>query len=170
MKALLISSEHVKQRLPFKNVADEYLIPAIEASIDLDLECLIGTNLVDKMRSFILPDGESSATGKYKVLQDDYITPYLVNKSICHAIPRVWAKISNEGVMQYSGDGANSVSHSDMDYQVKYYAGIADRYATKMQKYLCANANDIKEWRSTRDQSDTPASTKKTNCEIFLGI
>ena len=98
-KVLLISEETLKTySLVNDNIDGKYLLPAIQSAQDIDLETLIGKALLDKLCSLVENGGISENTN-YRVLLDDYITPYMVWQVMSNLQIGINYKLSNSGVI-----------------------------------------------------------------------
>lgn len=78
-KVLLISEATLKKyTLINDNVDGMYILPAIQSAQDVDLDTIIGTALNTKLQELVKTgDIVSEEYSAYKLLLDDYITPYM---------------------------------------------------------------------------------------------
>jgi hypothetical protein len=146
-----------------------YITPAIQKAQDMGLQPLIGSNLLDKVCTLV-KDGtiEDAVNAAYKILLDEYITPYLCNKVMADIQIPLFAKLRNAGIVQSQDLQTQQLSYKDVDYIRKDFEYSADFYGTRMTNYLCANSTQYPEWRSRRNVADIPADPETFNTQIVL--
>lgn len=170
MRIQLISETTLKANtLINDNVDAAYITPAIQKAQDMGLQPLIGSNLLDKVCTLV-KDGtiEDAVNAAYKILLDEYITPYLCNKVMADIQIPLFAKLRNAGIVQSQDLQTQQLSHKDVDYIRKDFEYSADFYGTRMTNYLCANSTQYPEWRSRRNVADIPADPETFNTQIVL--
>lgn len=101
----------------------------------------------------------------YKLLLDEYITPYLcwqVMNSIQIALDY---KFSNSGMIENADERKNRLDYTRSKALSDQYQKYANSYALKLKDYLCANSNKYPEYHQTEYHrgEDTPRL-----CSIFL--
>lgn len=164
---LLINENLIKSTSNiFENVAGTYLLPAIKIAQDLDLETIIGTNLLQELQSQIY---NNRFKEDYKTLLDTYIQPYLVYSSIIRLIPIVSYKIGNVGVVTTSDEKMNPISSTSIDKVRVEYQAIADVYKGRLQKFLKANSSLFPELASCKYGEIKPNLHSTASCGIALG-
>ena len=119
------------------NVGSEFIRPAIEASQDIYLQQLIGSELVDKLYELIATNKiNEEAFVDYKLLIDDYITNYLKYKVLAEITIPLAYKYRNSGVIQTTGDHYNNSTLRDATMVQNHYELRATFYADRLTKYL----------------------------------
>lgn len=169
-KVLLINENILKSETILNdNVGVEFIRPAIEASQDMYLQQLIGTELIDKLYDLIVTNNiADEANANYKELIDDYITNYLKYKVLAEITLPLAYKYRNAGVVQSTGDHYQQSTLRDATMIQNHYELRATFYAERLTKYLRANINKFPEYMSTRDSSDMRANADAYQTNILL--
>lgn len=144
MKNILLTNENIIKSVTniFDNINGNYLLPSIKLSQDIDLENVIGTELLRKLQSDV---ANNRFEDKYKTLLDDYVVPFLNYSTIVRLIPTVAFKITNAGIVKTDDEKMTSVSAVEVDKLEAEYRHIADVYKNRLQRYLLANHNEFPE-------------------------
>lgn len=168
-KCYLVSEKTIKTNsIVNNNVDGMYLLPAIEYAQDNGLQSLIGTKLYNKLMD-IVEDGSISGATDYKVLLDEYVTPYLINKVTADIQIPLSFKLRNQGVIQQTGDNTYVPSMKDTQYVIQHYQNQADFYGNRMSDYLRANRSKYPEYCSVDSCADMPSNKGAYNTGIYLG-
>lgn len=168
-KVLLISEQYIKTNSIINNNVDGmYLCPAIETAQDMGLQPLIGTKLYNKIMDLVEDSSISGATD-YKLLLDEYILPYLLNKVTADIQLPLSFKMRNQGVIQQTGENTYIPSMKDVQYMVQHYQNQADFYGNRMTDYLRANRSKYPEYCSIDSCADMPSNGGAYNTGIYLG-
>ena len=170
MKALLINENILKSETILNdNVGAEFIRPAIEASQDMYLQQLIGTELIDKLYALIVDKTiNSESNAAYKTLLDDYITNYLKYKVLAEITIPLAYKYRSSGLVQSTGDHYQQSTLRDATMVQNHYETRATFYAERLTKYLIANSNLYPEYMSTRDNADIIANPDAYQTNILL--
>lgn len=148
--AYLISEDYIKSNsLISQNVDGKYLQSAIGEAQDIYLQSLIGTSLYNRLQNDIDND---ALTDDYKLLLDDYITPYLLQKVQATIQLAIFAKFKNSGVIQSTDQQTTYTSLKDVQYIINQFNVKAEFYAERLKKYLCENSSKYKEWSYCKDK------------------
>lgn len=169
MKNVLLTNENIIKSVTniFDNVNGNYLLPSIKIAQDIDLEEVIGTELLRKLQSDVYND---SFEEKYKTLLDDYVLPFLNYSTIVRLIPTVAFKITNAGIVKTDDEKMTSVSPVEVDKIEAEYRHIADVYKGKLQKFLLANHSDYPELSASLTVDKIRQNLYSTaTCGISLG-
>lgn len=162
-KVLLISEEKIKKyTLVNDNVDGQYLQVAIQSAQEIDLNNLIGPVLYEKIINDIKMD---TLTAPYKLLVDEYITPYLCWQVMSTIQVATNYKLTNSGTIQNNDDKKSAVEYNNGRALCEQFAKYANAYATKMKNFLQCNASTYPEYRQCKNYEwaeDTPL------CSIFL--
>lgn len=144
MKNVLLTNENIIKSTTniFENISGNYLLPSIKLSQDIDLEEVIGTELLRKLQSDVY---NNRFEEKYKILLDDYVVPFLNYSTIVRLIPTVAVKITNAGIVKTDDEKMTNVSSVEVDKVEAEYRHIADVYKNRLQRYLIANHSDYPE-------------------------
>ena len=169
-KIFLITENTLKNETILNdNVGSEFIRPAIEASQDIYLQQLIGTELLNKLYNLvdtntIIEDSNSH----YKLLIDEYIQNYLKYKVLAEFTIPLAFKYRNSGIMQSNVEYASNTQMKDATLVQNHYELRASFYAERLSKYLNANSNSFPEYMSTRDNSDMKANPDAYQTNILL--
>lgn len=165
-KVLLISEETLKTySLVNDNIDGKYLLPSIQTAQDIDLETLIGKALLNKLCSLV-EDGSIVENDNYKLLLDDYITPYLVWQVMSNLQLGINYKLSNSGVITNDDERKSRLEFKNNQLLQQQYKHYADSYAIKMKDYLCSNSNKYPEYHQCLNYSH---AEDVELCGIYLG-
>lgn len=168
-KVLLVSEQTLKKNSVINNNVDGmYLLPAIEYAQDAGLQPIIGTKLYNKLMDLV-EDGSITGATDYKLLLDEYVTPYLINKVTADVqIPLVY-KVRNQGVVQQTGENTYVPSLKDLQYVIQNYENKANFYSNRLSDYLKANRKKYPEYCSVDSCADMPSNKNAYNTGIYLG-
>lgn len=140
-KILLISEAMVKENSEISdNIWGKSLLPAIRTAQDIYLQQILGSCLYQKLLDLV-DTGEITSIDNeaYKTLLDEYIQPFLIERTITDLVPIVASKIANLGVFTSRDEYADSVSPDEVDRLKKLHEIKADHYTMVMQNFLRGN-------------------------------
>ena len=166
MKDILLISEKTLKSQSYinDNVDSCYIVPAIRTAQDIGLQPLIGTNLYvalqDKIQS-------NSIEGDYKILMDDYITPYLVNRVMMEIQLPLAYKMRNSGIVQSNNEYETNTYLKDAKQMSVYYEQKSDFYGLRLTSYLNHNSSKFPEYTNS-DCSGISPSKENYNTNIVL--
>ena len=151
------------------NVGSEFIRPAIEASQDIYLQQIIGSELMDRLSNLISTDDISKDEFKhYKYLLDDHITNYLKYKVLAEITIPLAYKYRTGGVVQTNGDHTSNSTLKDATLVQNHYELRATFYSDRLSKYLMTNNDIFPEYLSTRDTADMKANPDSYKTNILL--
>jgi len=169
MNTLLISETTLKKQTAINaNVNAEYIVPSIRKAQDIGLQPLIGTVLYKKLCALVEDGINDQANAPYKLLLDEYITPYLCNKVMAELQVVLFAKVRNEGVVTSQDQQTQQLSMSECEYVRKKYEYDADFYGNRMTDYLHANSNTYPEYCKRETVADMPHNAVAFKKHIVL--
>lgn len=136
MNVLLISETKLKS---FTNINKNVDIDTIRAEVkiaqDLHLQPILGTKFYNTLLGKVSLTGNTFTTDE-KTLVDEYISPYLIQKSYSEIIPHIWARTMNRGIVNGQMENANSVDVNTMKYLRGLQVQRADFYKMRLKDYL----------------------------------
>jgi hypothetical protein len=146
-KVLLIGAGEVKNvTIINSNVGDEYIGYAIRDTQNVDLQGIIGTSLLEKIKELVYNkikgienDIDDDLNIAYNDLLEEFIKPYLIHQSVVNILIPIAYKVRNMGVIKTSD---NNIGNADMDeikYLMQYYDNQASFFETRLSKYLCTH-------------------------------
>lgn len=146
----LISEKTIKSySLLNDNVDGKYVSTSIQATQDIDLETLIGKALVDKLCQMV---SENGLTDKYKLLLDDYITPYMIWQVLATIQVGLNYKLVNSGVITNEDTNKSHLDYKNNQLLIEQYKSYANSYAIKLKDYLDCNAQYYPEYKQCIDR------------------
>lgn len=164
-KVLLISEQTLKKyTLINDNVDGAYILPAITMSQDLELDNLIGSVLNNKLQDLVRTGAITGATD-YKLLLDEYITPYLAWQSMAAIQTFVNYKLSNSGVISNEDERKAKLDYNNAKSLQTQYERYASSYADKITNYLLRNTTKYPEY--TKSENYQYAMDAQL-CDIYL--
>lgn len=127
MKDIFLISEKTLKAKSYinDNVDICYINPAIRSAQDIGLQPLIGTNLYVALQDRVQ---NNSISGDYKILMDDYITPYLVNRVMMEIQLPLAYKMRNSGIVQSNNEYETNTYLKDAKQMSVYYEQKSDFY------------------------------------------
>ena len=163
-KVLLISEQTLKTyTLVNDNVDGKYILPAIQTAQDIDLETLIGKALLNKLCKLVeTGDIVKVNNSDYKLLLDDYITPYLCWQVLSTIQIGLNYKFSNSGVISNDDDRKSRLDFKNNQLLQEQYKHYADSYAGKLKDYLCTNGAKYPEYNHSHAED-------VEYCGLYLG-
>lgn len=168
-RVLLISEKTLKSNGVINNNVDGmYILPAIEYAQDAGLQPIIGTKLYNKLMDLV-SDGNIQQEMDYKVLLDEYVTPYLLNKVTADIQIPLNYKLRNQGVVQNQADNTIVPTMKDLQYVIQNYEYKAVFYGNRLSDYLMANKSKFPEYRKVDSAADMHSNPNSYKTNIYLG-
>lgn len=141
---LFISEKKLKSESYINdNVGNEFILPAILSAQDMKLQPLLGCSLYAKLKSDVAGQGPA---GKYKILMDDYIKPFLIYAVMADIQVPLAFKMRQNGIVQANNDYTYNQGKTDVDALKRYYEDKMNWYGFRMTDYLNNNKQDIPEY------------------------
>lgn len=166
-KVLLISEETLKKyTLINDNIDGMYILPAIQSAQDIDLDTIIGPVLNKKLQSLVANNDILEAKyGDYKLLLDEYITPYLCWQVMTSIQIALDYKFTNSGMIDNYDERKNRLDYTKSKALSDQYQKYANSYALKLKDYLCSNSGKYPEYHQTENHRGEESPRL---CSIFL--
>lgn len=165
-KVLLISEQTLKTyTLVGDNVDGKYILPAIQTAQDIDLETLIGKSLLTKLCNLVAT-GEIVESTNYKILLDDYITPFMCWQVLSTIQLGLNYKFTNSGLISNEDEKKINLDFKNNQLLQQQYKHFADSYAGKLKDYLDCNSTKYPEYHQTVYQSH---EEDVEYCGLYLG-
>ena len=168
-RVLLISEQTLKSNGVINNNVDGmYILPAIEYAQDAGLQPIIGTKLYNKLMDLVA-DGSIQQETDYKVLLDEYVTPYLLNKVTADIQIPLNYKLRNQGVVQNQTENTTVPTMKDLQYVIQNYEYKAIFYGNRLSDYLMANKSKFPEYSKVDSSADMHSNPNSYKTNIYLG-
>lgn len=167
---LLTSPEFIRLNSNISdNLNNKVLATAIREAQAIELQQLIGTNLLDKLKTIVDTEEYSLAeNANYKSLLD-YIQFYLSYTAIAKTVMLVNYKIDNVGVVTTRDENIDNISLDDAYSIQEYYQKKADHYAYLIQLFLLEHYADYPELTEPQIYKIRACLYSATNSNIWLG-
>lgn len=168
---LLCSAETIKTYTNIdNNISDEYILPALNQAQMIDLEAILGTQLVRKLQMLVATNSIDNIENEYyQELLDDYITDFLAYSTIVKLIPIISFKIGNSGTVISSDEKLINMSFDEVFDLKDYYQNQADYLQYRLQKYVLENTNKYKELNENKVSDIKSNLYSSANVSIWLG-
>ena len=168
-RVLLISEQTLKSNGVINNNVDGmYILPAIDYAQDAGLQPIIGTKLYNKLMDLVA-DGSIQQETDYKVLLDEYVTPYLLNKVTADIQIPLNYKLRNQGVVQNQTENTIVPTMKDLQYVIQNYEYKAIFYGNRLSDYLMANKSKFPEYSKVDSSADMHSNPNSYKTNIYLG-
>lgn len=138
------------------NLSDDLLGKAIRETQEVHLQAIIGSNLYYRLQELVFNAIQDSGDTiddegfeAYKELLDDYVQPYLEEKTQAVLCVPATYKLRNFGVAKNSDTNIESPSLRDVMALQKRFNTSSAKYATRLSMWLCANKNAFPELSET---------------------
>lgn len=161
------------------NVDDSILGASIRETQEIHLQSIIGSNLFYRLQELVYnavkgneDNIDEEANALYKELLDDYVSPYLINKTVAVLCVPLSYKLRNIGVSKSKDDNIDSVSLREVMAVQNRFNTMSATYATQLSKYLCLHKDDFEELAQTQCGCGLfiPAVLGKTFVETGLSL
>ena len=167
-RVLLLSEATLKSNSIVNNNLDsKYIQQEINEAQDDGLEPIIGTKLYNKLMDLV-DTGDITGATDYKYLLDEYITPYLLNKTLSGIYKTSTDKVSNMGIVQLNGSNVVVPSQGERDLDKNVYEGRAGKRGIRLKEYLMANRDKYPEFGKATKCYEEPGGRNTFNCPINL--
>lgn len=151
------------------NIHSKYLLSAIREAQEINLQGIIGSQMMKKLKDLIYT-GQIADAGNivYKSLLDE-CQLFLAYQTIVKLCLICSVKISSGGLQQTSDENLTVLDIEDTFTLQEHYQQKADFFAKRLQQYILDNKSDLPEISETKcnDIKATLHSAASTN--LFLG-
>lgn len=169
---LLISEDYLKtESFLDDNVSGKYLLTAIKLAQDVELQSILGTNLLESIQKKVYDNEiDKFDYSCYKELLDSYVQPFLLYQVLSEIVIPISYKMSNFGVMQSSDEKDYAVDNKQINLVRTYYRDKANVYKERLQNWLIYNKASFSELNEFDFPKDVyPNLYSSSSCGIWLG-
>lgn len=164
---ILVSETKIKNFTNInRNVDMDILKAEILISQQIDLQTILGTKFYNHLLSQVTATGNTFNADE-TILVNEYIQPFLIQQAYYSAIPHIFARTMNNGIVTGQMENAASVDLATMQYLRGVQKQRADFYMTRLQDYLLIGngANKFPDYttQSTKDGMIPDRSQKYMN-------
>lgn len=124
------------------------------------IEPILGTDLFNSINTKI---ANSTLTGNYQTLVNDWIAPALCWYVYAELIPEIAVRLDRGGVFVNNAENAQAGTKSDRDYLQGKQLKKADWYAQRLVDYLCSNSTLFPEYSTNSDEDIYPIKPSPFN-------
>jgi hypothetical protein len=143
----IIDENYVKKYTNVNGAVDSNRIyQAIYVAQDLHMEQYLGSDLWNKIKD---DSADSSITGVYLTLRNDYIRKALVWFVMVELLPAMYYRNDNGSLVKRTSEDSKVIAQSELDRLIDDARGKALHYTKKMVDYLCHNNNLFPEYSSS---------------------
>lgn len=136
MGVLLISETKLKAFTNInKNVDMDTLKAEVQIAQDIHLQTLLGSKFYHHLLDQVSATGNTFNADE-TILVNEYIAPFLIQKSYAEALPGLFARVMNRGVVKGDMEFGASVDIDTMKYLRNIQNQRADFYMTRLQDFL----------------------------------
>ena len=147
---LLISEQKLKSFTSINfNVDPNDLKPYVLQAQDLWLQSYLGSTFYDQLRDQVRTNTLNTANRDFL---DNYVGQALCNYSLWKALPFLWSKIINKGLMISTSETATAVSTNDMKFLRQELLNTAESYMQKGIVFLTQRPGDYPAYIAPRIQ------------------
>jgi len=151
---LLISDSDVKSFTSMDgNIDPDLIMPLINAAQDTEIERLIGSALLTKLKTEVEND---TLAGDYLILLENYLKPTLAWFTFSYFIPFNAYQYNNKGIFKHSSESSITPEKNEIDYLREKAATQATHYANRMTKWLCAFSSSFPEYQELEEGGKYP--------------
>lgn len=141
---LLISETKLKAFTSInKNVDIDVIRAEILITQDIQLQSILGTKFYEELLDKVSLTGNTFTADELKLV-NDYIAPFLVQKSYAEIIPFLWSRSMNRGIVKGDMENAQSIDVSTMKYLRGIQIQRGDFYKQRLLDYLQTGAGQGK--------------------------
>lgn len=161
-----IDTKYIKDNSPILGyVSDDELSTFIQPAQDMYLERVLGTKLMNRLKTSIINDNVSADE---KTLLDDYISPTLMYWVIFQYI--LWSnyKMTNKATSKQNSDNSNPSELNEVNYLKSNISDWAEYYSTRLTSYIKDNTASFPEYNQGSDGYSE--LSPDTNHYIFGGM
>lgn len=174
----LISSNTMKKRGLITDPTLEYICKvAIETAQKIGLRGILGDCLIEKLQYLV--STKDPQTGEllinleenhnYRVLLNNYITDYLVYKTMSEAVVPMRDKMRNAGVVNTIDNNYQQPAWEEITYVKRYWADAAEYFGNMLRQYVENHLDMYPEYNACDSCNNTNGKQQKIyNCGIVL--
>lgn len=167
---LLTSSTFIKTTTNADdNLSDKFLQSAIREAQDVDLQEVIGTKMLNKLKELVSNDSIYNAKYEFHKELLDIAQYFLAYVAIANVIVKTTYKISNIGANTTTDENVQIPKMSDIFQLRDYYLHKADNYRLKLQHFILNNISFLPEISNNKCRAITSHLYSSATSNVFLG-
>lgn len=134
---------------------------------ELIIQDILGTPLYTEIKNQIIADNETALN---TTLRENYIAPCLANYVMYAAMPHMTFKFRNKSVMTDRSDFGDPVDFQSYEHLRDTFKIKAEKYADKIEAYLCANSSDYPLYTTYTTSDEVRAQGQRATVSLALGV
>lgn len=140
-QVLFVSEERLKAYTSLNtNLSPEDLQPYVYDAQNIMMPHYLGGTYYNALRDRVIA---GTITAADENLLDVFIGPYLCNYAFYMALPFVWARAYNKGVMKATSESGTSLELDEFKFLQSQIKSIAESYAGQMVNHLLTHPNEF---------------------------
>lgn len=160
--AFFITESYLKANNPLSdNIDVKELYPHVKTAQDIYIQEGIGSTMYERLVESLTASPKNTTDDEVELLKK--IREALAWYTAYEALPWVWVKIRNIGLVKQTGDNMEATSQTEMNHLRKELKNKADYYLKKVQDYLCCNKNLFPDYTCGGCDRCSSGPTKKGN-------
>ena len=145
---LLITRNDIIKNTPLGGAIDaDALLPFIRTAQEKYILNLLGTVLYNKLQDDV--EAQTSFTGYYQTLVEEYVKPTLIWYACVEYIPFSSVTFKSNGAVKQQSETGIAPSKTEVDYLLNKALSNADYYSTRLQDYCIANNTELPEFNQS---------------------
>lgn len=150
-----------------ENVNYKKLQPVIWDCQELYIQDVLGTPLYNDLKDGVV---NTNLTSDEQTLLEDYVVPCLINYVMMESQLPLLYKMRNKSVNTDRSDFSDPVSIEQHKYIVDQYRMKAEKYAEKIEAFLCANSTTYPKYTTYTQSDEVRAQGQRPTVPIYLGM
>ena len=135
-----------------ENVSVDILLPNIQIAQDIGCQTLLGTKFYNSLRTKI--QGQT-LNPEETILLEEYIQPYLLHRAYYEALPSIYMRIINKGIVVGQTEEGNAASVGEMRYLRNIQQNRYEFYSQRLMDYIKANQGDFPDYYTYTTNNET---------------
>lgn len=167
VRALFFDEKYFSLTTPVDENTNYKLIqPVIWDCQELYIQDILGTPLYDELKNQV---ENSTITVLNTTLLNRYVVPCLLNYTVMESQLNLMYKMRNRSVMTDRSDYSDPIDFVTVRSIRDEFRTKAEKYAQKIQDYLCANIDDYPLYKTYTTSDQVRAQNQKPTVSVFLG-
>lgn len=134
---------------------------------ELYIQDILGTPLYNQLKD---QWENNTMTALNTTLVQNYVAPCLANYVMKEGMTNMLFKMRNKSVMTDRSDFSDPVDFTSYKHLQDTYRERAEKYAVKIEEYLCANSTDYPLYTNYTSSDEVRAQGQRATVPLALGI
>lgn len=160
---LFVSENKIKDSTAINgNVDMEFIVPYVRVAQKKYIESKLGTDLFEKLQNEIK---NTTLTGDYKTLVDDYIADALVHWAFYECMPFLRFKVQNNSIVSKQSETGDAITREDAQNLREEVRNTAEFYTDRLIEYIRHNKTKYPEY-----DTNTGADVRPDRSAYYSGM